>query len=184
MPSVSVRLVDPETEQELPLSSEKEGELRVQGPTVFKQYWHRIEASQDAFDSQGWFKTGDIAQFSNAKQSFRIRGRASADILKTGGYKLSALDIERVLLLHPQIQECAVFGIPDEKWGQRIAAVLRCKEPTMSSSEDLRPRLTDFLQHELANYSVPREFHVVQAIPKNAMGKINKKGLAKAYGAH
>ncbi|KAJ8539062.1 hypothetical protein ON010_g12809 [Phytophthora cinnamomi] len=90
-PSVSVRVVDPDTETELPLQDEKEGELRVKGPSVFREYWNKPEATAKEFDADGWFKTGDIVQYSNELKSFRIRGRASADILKTAGTRMRSL---------------------------------------------------------------------------------------------
>ncbi|OWY96393.1 Acyl-CoA synthetase [Phytophthora megakarya] len=182
-PSVSVRVVDPDTETELPLSDEKEGELRVKGPSVFREYWKKPEATAKEFDADGWFKTGDIVQYSNELKSFRIRGRASADILKTAGYKVSALDVERVLLTHPQVLECAVFGLPDETWGQIVAAVIRSDvKSDKIDPESFAPPLVEFSKEHLASYRVPRKYFFVEEIPKNAMGKVNKKALAKIYG--
>jgi malonyl-CoA/methylmalonyl-CoA synthetase len=180
-PSVSVRLVDPDTEQEVELSSEKEGELRVKGPAVFKEYWKKPESTAKEFDEEGWFKTGDIVQYNNEHASFRIRGRASADIIKSAGYKISALDIERVLLTHPEVQECAVFGVPDEKWGQIVAAVVRTSSPEIESQGQCSPPLVEFMKSHLADYRVPRKYFFVAEIPKNAMGKVNKKSLASIF---
>ncbi|TYZ61768.1 hypothetical protein PybrP1_012800, partial [[Pythium] brassicae (nom. inval.)] len=182
-PSVAVRLVDPDTEREVALSSEREGELRVKGPTVFEEYWGKPAATAKEFDESGWFKTGDIAQFSNERQSFRIRGRASADIIKSAGYKISALDVERVLLTHPQVQECAVFGLPDEKWGQVVAAVVRASttEPPLENAEQFSPPLRAFVTPHLADNAAPRRFFFVSEIPKNAMGKVNKKALTSMF---
>ncbi|KAE8910263.1 Acyl-CoA synthetase family member 3 [Phytophthora fragariae] len=181
-PSVSVRVVDPDTETELPLQEEKEGELRVKGPSVFREYWNKPEATAKEFDADGWFKTGDIVQYSNELKSFRIRGRASADILKTAGYKVSALDVERVLLTHPQVLECAVFGLPDETWGQIVAAVIRSDVAGNNvGPESFSPPLVEFSKEHLASYRVPRKYFFVDEIPKNAMGKVNKKALAKIY---
>uniref|UniRef100_M4B9I9 AMP-dependent synthetase/ligase domain-containing protein n=1 Tax=Hyaloperonospora arabidopsidis (strain Emoy2) TaxID=559515 RepID=M4B9I9_HYAAE len=181
-PSVSVRVVDPDTEAELPLNEEKEGELRVKGPSVFHEYWRKPEATAKEFDADGWFKTGDIVQYSNTYKSFRIRGRASADILKSAGYKVSALDVERVLLTHPQVLECAVFGLPDETWGQIVAAIIRSEvQGEHIGSDALSPPLVDFLKENLASYRVPRKYFFVSEIPKNAMGKVNKKALSTIY---
>lgn len=177
-PSVSVRLVDADTDAEIDASSEREGELRVKGPTVFREYWNKPEATAEAFDADGWFKTGDIAQFSNAHASFRIRGRASADIIKSAGYKISALDVERVLLTHPQVHECAVFGLDDDKWGQVVASVIRA---SVERLETIDPPLPAFVKAHLADYAVPRAYFVVSEIPKNAMGKVNKKSLATLF---
>ncbi|CAI5726154.1 unnamed protein product [Hyaloperonospora brassicae] len=181
-PSVSVRVVDPDTETEVLLSDEKEGELRVKGPSVCHEYWKKPEATAKEFDADGWFKTGDIVQYSNDYNSFRIRGRASADILKTAGYKVSALDVERVLLTHPQVLECAVFGLPDETWGQLVAAIIRSRVHGKSVGPDaLSPPLVEFLKEHLASYRVPRKYLFVDEIPKNAMGKVNKKALSGMY---
>ncbi|ETL40978.1 hypothetical protein L916_07963 [Phytophthora nicotianae] len=181
-PSVSVRVVDPDTETEIPLSEEKEGELRVKGPSVFREYWRKPEATAKEFDADGWFKTGDIVQYSNELKSFRIRGRASADILKTAGYKVSALDVERVLLTHTQVLECAVFGLPDETWGQIVAAVIRSNvKADKIVPETFSPPLVEFAKEHLASYRVPRKYFFVEEIPKNAMGKVNKKALGKIY---
>ncbi|KAG3179904.1 Acyl-CoA synthetase family member 3 [Phytophthora cactorum] len=181
-PSVSVRVVDPDTETELALSEEKEGELRVKGPSVFHEYWRKPEATAKEFDADGWFKTGDIVQYSNELKSFRIRGRASADILKTAGYKVSALDVERVLLTHPQVLECAVFGLPNETWGQIVAAVIRSDSKADKVGPDIfSPPLVEFSKEHLATYRVPRKYFFVEEIPKNTMGKVNKKALAKIY---
>jgi malonyl-CoA/methylmalonyl-CoA synthetase len=188
-PSVSVRLVDPDTDQELDLASGQEGELRVKGPTIFREYWKNPDATKKEFDPQGWFKTGDIAQYCIKRQSFRIRGRASADIIKSAGYKISALDIERVLLEHPQVKECAVFGLDDEKYGQIVAAVIRFDyESTDSdvddrnvSEEDFDPPLSQYMNEHLVSYRVPRKYFFEKQILKNAMGKINKKSLAAFY---
>ncbi|TDH73785.1 hypothetical protein CCR75_003844 [Bremia lactucae] len=181
-PSIAVRVVDPETELEIPCQTEQEGELRVKGPTVFREYWNKPDATAKAFDQSGWFKTGDLVQYCNEFQSFRIRGRMSADILKTAGYKVSALDVERVLLMHPQVLECAVFGLADEMWGQVVAVVIRADvKGDKLGPEMFCPPLRTFSKQHLANYRVPRKFFFVDEIPKNAMGKVNKNALAKIY---
>lgn len=180
-PSVSVRLVDPETEQEIDKTSEQEGELRVKGPIVFREYWNKPDATAKEFDADGWFKTGDIAQYNNERESFRIRGRASADILKSAGYKMSALDIERTLLTHPQIQECAVFGMPDEKWGQIVSVVIRSSVAELKDPAEFTPPIVSFAKEHMPAYRVPRKYFFVDQIPKNAMGKVNKKALATIF---
>ena len=87
-----------------------------------------------------------------------------------------------MLLTHPQILECAVFGLPDETWGQIVAAIIRSRiKGEKIAPEALSPPLVEFLKEHLANYRVPRKYFVVHEIPKNAMGKVNKKALAKVY---
>jgi malonyl-CoA/methylmalonyl-CoA synthetase len=94
------------------------GELLIKGPNVFRGYWNRPEATDKDFTRDGWFRTGDVVSFSGGY--IKILGRSSADIIKSGGYKISALEIETHLLGHPLIQDCTVVGIPDHTWGQRV----------------------------------------------------------------
>lgn len=207
LPSVQVRLVDSETNEVIPLGQEvdeggkeREGEIQLRGPTVFDEYWRNEKATSEEFvasdDGGGkWFKTGDIAtrkRVDSAGQSgqewakgpmYFIRGRKSTDIIKSGGEKVSALEIERELLSLPQISEAAVVGVTSEQWGQKVAAVV-VLNPTYAQTGrggktwgvmDMRRALKD----KLANYKIPQELRAVEELPKNAMGKINKKGLVK-----
>src|SRR5687768_5647738 len=118
LPGVEVRLVD-EDGAEVPEGTA--GELEVRGPAVFLAYWQR-PADSDAAFRDGWFRTGDVAVFEDG--SYRLLGRTSVDIIKTGGYKVSALEIEETLRQHPAIAECAVIGLPDQEWGERVAAAI------------------------------------------------------------
>ncbi len=102
------------------------GELLVKGDILFKEYWRRPEATAEAFDQEGWFKTGDTAGSQGDPPYWQILGRSSVDIIKSGGYKISALEIENALLTHPAVNECAVVGIEDEVQGQIVAAVVAC----------------------------------------------------------
>jgi len=102
------------------------GELLVKGDILFKEYWHRPEATVEAFDQDGWFKTGDTAATQGEPPYWKILGRSSVDIIKSGGYKISALEVENALLTHPAVNECAVVGIEDEVQGQIVAAVVAC----------------------------------------------------------
>ena len=109
---------------------------------------------------------------------FSIKGRASVDILKTGGFKVSALDIERQLLEHPQIANVAVFGVDDDEWGQRVAAVA-IMTPGMP---DLKlDELREWGKSSMAAYRVPSILTVLPDMPVNAMGKVNKKELTQKY---
>ncbi len=169
-PSVRVRLVDPETEEE----STKKGELRVQGPGIFYEYWNRPQETAKEFDEEGWFRTGDIAEYSADHKSFRILGRASVDILKSGGYKISALEIEAAILEQQGVAECSVVGLGDESWGEIIVAVVRLRDH--NHLEDVRRHT----KTRLAPYKVPRKWIAMEEIPKNAMGKVNKKELQRS----
>ncbi|KAL2438976.1 CoA ligase [Exophiala dermatitidis] len=142
-----------------------------------------------------WFKTGDIAirqHVPGTGQSdqawakgpmYFIRGRQSVDIIKTGGEKVSALEIERELLSLPQVAEAAVVGIPSEQWGQKVAAVIVLTEQGLTAGKGGKPwsvmDMRRALKDRLANYKIPQELKVVESIPRNAMGKINKKSLVK-----
>ncbi|XP_029058180.1 acyl-CoA synthetase family member 3, mitochondrial isoform X4 [Monodon monoceros] len=115
---------------------EKEGELLVRGPSVFREYWDKPEETKTAFTSDGWFKTGDTAVFKDG--NYWIRGRTSVDIIKSGGYKVSALEVERLLLAHPSITDVAVIGVPDVTWGQRVTAVVTLQEGHSLSHRELK----------------------------------------------
>eukprot|EP01134_Creolimax_fragrantissima_P001489 CFRG1489T1 len=150
------------------------GELLIRGEGVFKQYWKRNEATNDAFVDGEWFMTGDEAIKHN-NGTFRILGRISADILKTGGYKVSALEIENILLEHPDILECVVYGVPDEVWGDRVTAMVVTDDNSQKPVEITE--LRDFAKTRLAEYKLPSRLVLRDSIPRNAMGKVNKKAL-------
>lgn len=152
------------------------GEIQVRGPLVFLEYWNRPEATAEAFDD-GWFHTGDVAVWENGY--YRIMGRMSIDIIKSGGYKLSALEIESVLLNHPAIRECAVVGVKDDTWSELVGVVAVLKDGTPELSiEDLRAWCKEWL----SQYKVPRRLRVVASLPRNAMGKVTKTTLAETFG--
>lgn len=152
-----------------------QGELLIRGP-IFKEYWNKPVATQEQFTKDGWFKTGDTAAFED--ESFHIIGRTSVDIIKSGGYKISALDIERQLLEHENILEVAVLGVHDEIWGQRVAAVIALKNNELNLTvEDLK----QWAKELMPLYHIPTLVKLVSEIPKNAMGKVNKKSLLKLF---
>lgn len=199
LPSVEVRLVESETGEVIQPGQEvdsdgklREGEIQLRGPTIFSEYFRNPKATAEEFtqdeDGQGkWFKTGDIAvrqHIHGAGQSsqewakgpmYFIRGRKSVDIIKTGGEKVSALEIERELLSLPEVSEAAVVGISSDQWGQKVAAVVVLSQVGMTAGKggkswgamDMRRALRD----KLANYKIPQELKVVNTIPRNAMGK-------------
>ncbi|MEZ4703370.1 MAG: acyl-CoA synthetase, partial [Rhodothermales bacterium] len=111
------------------------GEIQVRGPSVFLEYWKRPEATAESFED-GWFRTGDMAVIEDGY--YRIMGRLSVDIIKSGGYKLSALEIEAALLEHPDIRECAVVGVPDDTWGEAVSAAVVLAPDASLTLEDLR----------------------------------------------
>ncbi|WP_437277368.1 AMP-binding protein [Sorangium sp. So ce375] len=155
------------------------GELWIRGPSVFKGYLGREDATAAAFQD-GWFRTGDVAERSS-DGCFRLLGRTSVDILKSGGYKLSALEIEEALREHGAIAEVAVVGIPDEAWGERVVAVV-VAAPGREAECATGP-LRAWAKERLAPYKVPRESLVMRTLPRNAMGKVVKPDLVKAITA-
>jgi malonyl-CoA/methylmalonyl-CoA synthetase len=172
LPGVQVQLVD---ERGHPVLPGTPGEIEVKGGSVFLEYWNRPDATREAF-RDGWFRTGDVAVMENG--SYRILGRTSVDIIKTGGYKVSALEIEEVLRTHPAIAECAVVGMADPEWGERVAAAVELRA---SASLELGA-LKEWARERLAPYKVPRALRVVESLPRNAMGKVVKQEVAGLFG--
>lgn len=154
-----------------------EGELLVKGDSVFREYYNRPEATEKEFTKDRFFKTGDILKYVPEKRLFKILGRASVDIIKTGGYKVSAVEIETHLLAHKDVKECAVVGVKDEKWGEKVAALVVLEAGKEMDLETIKA----WAKTKLAEYAAPKVLKVVKELPKNAMGKINKKELRKSY---
>ena len=172
LPDVTVQLVD--EEGEIVTGEGTPGEIRIQSPTVFLEYWGNREATADSF-SDGWFCTGDIAVIEDGY--YRIMGRSSVDIIKSGGYKLSALEIENTLLAHPQIAEVAVVGIKDRTWGEAVAAAVALKGDDDMTLDALK----SWCDGKLSSYKVPKQLRVVDALPRNAMGKVLKPSLKPLF---
>lgn len=168
LPGVQVRLVN---DQNIEVQNPEPGEIQIKGDNVFKEYWHRPDATVSAFTPDGWFKTGDIAVIENGY--YRILGRDSVDIIKSGGYKISALEIEEAVREYTDIKDCSVVGIPDEEWGEIVAAVLIVNE---SFNLD---ELKSSLKSKLPGYKLPRIYKIVDELPRNAMGKVTKNDLKK-----
>ncbi|MDN3204439.1 acyl-CoA synthetase [Algoriphagus sediminis] len=171
LPNVELKLVDEEGNE---VSRGEDGEIWVKGPSVFKEYWKREEATRDAFSEDGWFKTGDIAIVNEG--NLKIVGRSSVDIIKSGGYKLSALEIEEVIRKHPSIKDCGVVGIEDEEWGEIVAAALIPNEDDI----DLEA-FKEWMKGNLSSYKIPRKIKILEDLPRNAMGKVVKKELKKDF---
>jgi malonyl-CoA/methylmalonyl-CoA synthetase len=174
LPGVDVHLVD-EAGRPVVRGETTPGEIEVRGATVFLEYWRRPEATAAAF-RDGWFRTGDVAVVDDG--AYRILGRSSVDIIKTGGYKVSALEVEEVLRTHPAIAECAVVGVEDPEWGERIcAAVERRGEADLTLAA-----LQAWAKERLAPYKIPRALRSVPALPRNALGKVTKHEVAALFG--
>lgn len=171
LPGVEVRRVDAEGRVVMP---EEPGEIEVRGPGVFKEYWNRPQETERAF-RDGWFRTGDVAVEEGG--SYRILGRQSVDIIKTGGYKVSALEIEEALREHPRIAECAVVGLPDEEWGERVAVAVELTDATTLELDELR----SWAKERIATYKTPTRLLIVAALPRNPLGKVAKPELKQRF---
>ena len=172
LPGVTIRLVSESGET---IEKENEpGEIWVKGATVFAEYWNNPQATREAF-SDGWFITGDMAVLERGY--YRIMGRLSVDIIKSGGYKLSALEIEDVLLAHPDITECAVVGVEDSTWGEAVAAAVVLKQGT---TLDL-PALRAWAGDRLSSYKLPKYLKIRAGLPRNAMGKVTKSAVKDMF---
>ncbi len=174
LPGACVRLVD---EDGAAVAAGEPGEIEVAGANVFRQYWRRPEATRDAFQPDGFFRTGDVAVCEDG--IYRILGRRSVDIIKCGGEKISALEIESVLVTHPAIAECAVVGVEDPEWGQRVAAAVVLEPEASLDLETLR----GWARERLAVYKVPTQLATLEELPRNAMGKVVKPAVVELLGA-
>ena len=171
LPSVDVRLVDDEGEPVAPGTS---GEIEARGPSVFSEYWGRPEATRKAF-RDGWFRTGDEAVLEGGV--YRILGRRSVDIIKSGGEKISALEVEDVLRNHPAVADCAVVGLEDPEWGERVAVAVVAASNTPVELDEIQT----FAGQHLAPPKVPRQMIVVGELPQNALGKVVKPKVRQLF---
>jgi malonyl-CoA/methylmalonyl-CoA synthetase len=147
LPGVSIRLAE---ENNTEVTQGQPGEIQIKGDNVFKEYWNKAVETVNTFTADGWFKSGDIAVFEAG--SYKILGRNSIDIIKSGGYKISALEIEEVLRTHPDIKDCGVVGVPDEEWGEIIGASL-----ILESSEIDIIQLQEWIKEKLPSYKTPKK---------------------------
>lgn len=166
---VETRLLD-DDDNPVPHDGETVGRLQVRGPMMFDGYLNRPEATAEAFAPDGFYRTGDVAVIDGGGMH-RIVGRESVDLIKSGGYRVGAGEIETSLLGHPGVQEAAVVGLPDEDLGQRIVAYV------VGSAELRADDLINHVAQELSIHKRPREVRLVAALPRNAMGKVLKKQL-------
>ena len=177
------------------------GELQINGQILFSEYFNKVEQTKESFTKDGWFKTGknfrnenllhwyfyhiylllkgDTAQFLRDLKIYKIIGRTTVDIIKSGGYKISALDIERILLSYPLVEDCSVMGLSDLKWGQRVFALLQINKDNIRKFEN--SKFISWCKLNLPKYSVPSLVETTESIPRNQLGKVNKKELVKFY---
>lgn len=186
LPGVTIRLVNEQNNEiatneagepspgEASPGEASPGEIQVKGANVFAEYWQKKEATEATFTEDGWFKTGDVAVLDAGY--YKILGRSSIDIIKSGGYKISALEIEEVLRTHPQIDDCSVVGIDNEEWGELVAAALVISSQAINTDE-----LTIWIREKMPAYKTPRRYKIVAELPRNSMGKVTKNELKKIF---
>ena len=172
LPGVTIRLVS--EAGELIEAEDEPGEIQVRGPAVFSEYWHKPDVTRESFVDE-WFRTGDMAVLEGGY--YRIMGRLSVDIIKSGGYKLSALEIESTLLTHPAIRECAVVGVPDDTWGEAVAVAIVARD-----GEHIElPALKEWATERMSKYKIPKSLLLLEDLPKNAMGKVTKPAIQDLF---
>ncbi len=173
LPGVELRIVD---DDGVPVPRGGQGEIEVRGPQVFREYWRRPGDTAAAF-RDGWFRTGDEACV--ARDGYhRILGRRNIDIVKTGGYKVSALEVEDLYRTHPAIRDLAAVGVPDPDWGERMCAAW---VPRDGHTRPTGPELRSWGKERLAPYKVPHDFVPVDGLPLNAMGKVRKDAVSDMF---
>ncbi|MEV7070522.1 acyl-CoA synthetase [Streptomyces sp. NPDC093990] len=173
LPGVELRLVEEDGSPITSYDGETVGEIQVRGPNLFTEYLNRPEATAAAFTADGWFRTGDMA-VRDPDGYVRIVGRKATDLIKSGGYKIGAGEIENALLEHPGVREAAVTGEPDPDLGERIVAWI---VPADAQSPPSLEELADHVAHRLAPHKRPRVVHHLDSLPRNDMGKIMKRAL-------
>jgi malonyl-CoA/methylmalonyl-CoA synthetase len=173
-PGQEARIVDLKTRA--PIRDEREGEIQVRGPHVFKGYWRRPDATAEAFDADGWFNTGDLG-WRSADGYYTISGRAR-ELIISGGYNVYPREVEEVLLAHPGVAEAAVLGLPDPDLGEQVVAAIVPRSGAVVTADELVAHCRD----RLASYKKPRQVFFVDSLPRNALGKIQKHVLRETLG--
>jgi malonyl-CoA/methylmalonyl-CoA synthetase len=166
-PGQQARIVDVRTRQ--PIEDGSPGEIQVRGPHVFAGYWQNDAATQEAFDAEGWFNTGDLG-WRSADGYYTISGRAR-ELIISGGFNIYPREVEEALETHPAVAEAAVFGLPDPDFGEQVAAAVVLSG--QATADDLIAHCRD----QLASYKKPRSLFFVDELPRNALGKVQKHVL-------
>lgn len=172
LPRVRVDIVD---EAGLPVEDGQSGELRVRSPQLFSGYLGDSAATRAAFDDAGRFRTGDVGVWvaQGTRRAVRLLGRASTDIIKSGGEKVSALEVEQAIAAHPAVADVAVIGMPDPDWGEQVTACVVLRAGATLDLVGLRAHA----KRRVAPWKVPRALVVLGELPRNAMGKVDKRAL-------
>lgn len=153
------------------------GEICSRGPHIMKGYWNRPDATAQAIDEEGWFHTGDVGYLD--EEGFLYIADRVKDMVISGGENIYPAEVESVLYEHPAVAEVAVIGVPDERWGEAVAAIVVLKEGSTLTLDELR----DFAGKSLARYKLPSRLHFVGALPRNPAGKVLKFELRERVAA-
>jgi malonyl-CoA/methylmalonyl-CoA synthetase len=172
LPGVEARVVG---DDGLPLAAGEVGGIEVRGPNVFTGYWRRPDLAATEFTADGFFRTGDVGRF-DADGYLHIVGR-SKDLIITGGLNVYPVEVEAVLDELPGVLETAVIGVPDADFGEAVVAVV---VPHTGAALD-PAALRSAARERLAGFKVPKQVHVVDALPRNAMGKVEKATLRRLF---
>jgi malonyl-CoA/methylmalonyl-CoA synthetase len=164
-PGQEARIVDVKTRE--PLPDGEVGEIEVRGPNVFPGYWNRPDATEESFDGEGWFATGDLGSVGEDGY-FTISGRAK-ELIISGGYNVYPREVEEAIEGCPGVSEVAVVGLPDPEFGERVGAAVVREDPGLTAE-----KVTSFCREDLAGYKKPRQVVFVEELPRNALGKVLK----------
>ncbi|MGI9155335.1 MAG: long-chain-fatty-acid--CoA ligase [Marmoricola sp.] len=173
IPEVEVRVVDPGTLQELP--SGEHGELWFRTPQLMKGFWNREAETAEVITEDGWFRTGDMGRV-DADGFVYVEDRLK-DMIISGGENIYSPEVERVLAEHPAVLEVAVIGVPDDRWGETVKAVVSLKPGSTATVQEL----VDHCREHLATFKCPTSVDIMEALPRNPTGKILKRDLRKPY---
>ncbi|MFN8072642.1 MAG: long-chain-fatty-acid--CoA ligase [Mycobacterium sp.] len=170
---VEVRIVNPDTLEDVPVG--EPGELWFRTPQLMEGYHNKPEATAEAITPEGWFRTGDIGRIDDGGFIF-VEDRLK-DMIISGGENIYSVEVERALTDHPAVMDAAVFGVPDDKWGESVKAVVE-----LSSGQETTPEeLIAWCREKLAHYKCPRSVDIMEVLPRNPTGKLLKKDLRKPY---
>ena len=172
VPGVEIQVEDQEGNQ---VNQGQEGEICVRGPNIMKGYLNNLEGTREAFWEGGWFRSGDIGLIDDDAYLYIVA--RLKDMIITGGENVYSLEVEDVLYTHPDIQECAVIGLPDKEWGERVTAII-IPQPGKSIDED---KLKAYMKSHISSFKVPKKFLTVDDFPRSQAGKILKRELKKGF---
>ena len=173
IPEAEVKVVDPDSLEEVPVGAN--GELWFRTPQLMKGYLNKPDETAEVITEDGWFRTGDMGKV-DAEGFVFVEDRLK-DMIISGGENIYSPEIERVLAEHPCVAEVAIIGVPDEKWGETVKAVVSLKPDTEATEEEL----IAFCREHLAGYKCPKSVDIIEALPRNPTGKILKRDLRKPY---